>query len=196
MNFNQVFGANGANLDMFATLIQLGERKSNQNGNWSTKCLLVDDQNQQQWVKIWDDKKIGNFIDAAQLNQRLTFSIGTWQNPNDGKVYLSGFWRSGTQTRQNAPQAPQNATQSTNSAQPAPQQAKQQNVRDLEQEAEEKRRSIAYHYATSKEHHALDGIDAYTKAEEIAYYMKTGNYSPDYDGPTEPPQGEGKPAPF
>ena len=129
MNFAQVKQANGNNVTMFGTFVEVGGVSLTQNQKQVCKCQLTDDNKEQHLVRLY-----GTMPTPALLNMRQQFSLSSYQGTNQrGQPYtgFSGFWNDRAMVNQvpsNAPQAPhtmpqtpQNRPQSTNIPQPVPQ---------------------------------------------------------------------------
>lgn len=108
MNFAQVKQANGNNVTMFATFVEVGGVGLTQNQKQVCKCQLIDDNREQHLVRLY-----GTMPTPALLNMRQQFSLSSYQGTNQrGQPYtgFSGFWNDRAMVGQvpsNVPQAPQ-----------------------------------------------------------------------------------------
>lgn len=115
MNFQTVKQANGQNIDMYGTVVELnGEGISPKSGKPYKKLTIVDDNNEKHLVTIRGD----NLPTAAVLQQRQAFTISTWQQGD--RSGFSGFWNPQGSVRQ-PQQGVQQAAQATNTGQKASQ---------------------------------------------------------------------------
>lgn len=130
MNFAQVKQANGNNVTILATFVEVGGVSLTQNQKQVCKCQLIDDNREQHLVRLY-----GTMPLPTLLNMRQQFSLSSYQGTNQrGQPYtgFSGFWNDRAMVNQvpgNAsqappamPQTPQNQPQSPNVPQPIPQQ--------------------------------------------------------------------------
>lgn len=129
MNFAQVKQANGNNVTILATFVEVGGVTLTQNQKQVCKCQLIDDNREQHLVRLY-----GTMPPTTLLNMRQQFSLSSYQGTNRrGQPYtgFSGFWNDRAMVNQvpsNAPQAPhtmpqtpQYRPQQPNVPQPTPQ---------------------------------------------------------------------------
>jgi len=130
MNFQQVIQANGQNVTILATFVEIGGVSFTQNQKQVCKCQLIDDNGEQHLVRIY-----GTMPLPTLLNMRQQFSLSSYQGTNQrGQPYtgFSGFWNDRVQVNQvpgnappapyNAPRAPQTPPQRPNVPPPVPRQ--------------------------------------------------------------------------
>ena len=120
MNFQECLNKPETDINLKATVVQMDDRKANEKGKFARQVRLVDVNNMEQRVKIWEGS--GMSLDPSQLNQVLSFKIRAYANQFG--TFFSGFWeeREDAATPMNpAPQGPsqvpQNRTQAPNSPQ-------------------------------------------------------------------------------
>lgn len=107
MNFAQVKQANGNNVTMLATFVEVGGVGLTQNQKQVCKCQLIDDNREQHLVRLY-----GTMPTSALHNMRQQFSLSSYQGTNQrGQPYtgFSGFWSDRAMVGQvpgNVPQAP------------------------------------------------------------------------------------------
>lgn len=90
MNFTQVKQANGNNVTMLATFVEVGGVSFTQNQKQVCKCQLIDDNREQHLVRLY-----GTMPLPTLLNMRQQFSLSSYQGTNQrGQPYagFSGFW--------------------------------------------------------------------------------------------------------
>lgn len=126
MNFAQVKQANGNNVTILATFVDIGGVSFTQNQKQVCKCQLRDDNGEQHLVRLYSTMPL-----STLLNMRQQFSLSSYQGTNQrGQPYtgFSGFWNDRAMVGQvpgnapQAPQAPQQPAQATNISSPIPQQ--------------------------------------------------------------------------
>lgn len=130
MNFQAVEQANGKQVTIFGTFIEIGGAQYTHNQKAKVLCKIRDTVGTIRKIHIYQGT--GQLPQPENLNQRHQFTLSTFQGSYQGKPYTgySGFWNSSAQVNQNTPQsnpqAPQNVRQATNYQQPAPQQGKKE----------------------------------------------------------------------
>ena len=110
MNFAQVKQANGNNVTIFATFVEVGGVSLNKNQKQVCKCQLIDDNRDQHLVYLY-----GTMPLPTLLNTRQQFSLSSYQGTNQrGQPYtgFSGFWNEVPSPQ--VPQAPPQPAQATN----------------------------------------------------------------------------------
>lgn len=123
MNFQAVDQAGGKNITMWATLFAWEGLAFTTNQAKYLSCKLRDDDGIEHKCRIYEGK--GALPGQESLNQRMEFSLSTFQGNYKGQPYTgySGFWSHGATTSapQNTQQAPSQPTQPTNYQPPAQQ---------------------------------------------------------------------------
>lgn len=116
MNFQAVEANNGNLVDMFGTFVEIGGVQYTDNQKAKAICKIADDNGVAHKVHLYQGK--GQLPQPAQLQQRHSFSLSTFQGNYQGQPYTgySGFWKNGTQVNQQ----PRQSSQQT-----APQQGQQ-----------------------------------------------------------------------
>lgn len=118
MNFMAVKQANGQNVTILATFVEVGGVSFTANQKQVCKCQLIDDNGEQHLVRLY-----GTMPLPTLLNMRQQFSLSSYQGTNQrGQPYtgFSGFWNDRAMVNQvpgnapPAPQAPQPPAQATN----------------------------------------------------------------------------------
>lgn len=108
MNFQAITNANGQSLQIFATILEVGNSKLSREQKPYQPATLVDDNNEKHQVTIFQGD--GRLLDNTCLGKRMAFSLSTYQGQR-GLAY-SGFWNDkATQGQSQAPQRPQQAPQ-------------------------------------------------------------------------------------
>lgn len=120
-NFSAVDANNGNLVDMFGTFMEIGGVHFSDNQKAKTVCKIADDNGVSHKVHLYQGK--GQLPTPAQLQQRHSFSISTFQGTFQGTPYTgySGFWNNKAQVNQQSQPATQQST-----APPQPQQGTQQ----------------------------------------------------------------------
>ncbi len=109
MNFQTVEQANGNKVSMLGTLTEVGGVTFTTNQKEKCLCKIRDDVGVLHNVHI--HKGNGQLPMPAQLNQRLAFTLSTFQGSHDNKPYTgySGFWNDKASVAQPSQPAPQQA---------------------------------------------------------------------------------------
>jgi len=125
MNFQTVEANNGNLVDMFGTFMEIGGVQYTQNQKPKAICKIADDNGVSHKVHLHQGN--GELPQPAQLQQRHSFSISTFQGNYQGKPYTgySGFWNNQAKVNQRSqqtppqpPQAPQQTAQDTKAKEP------------------------------------------------------------------------------
>lgn len=118
MDFNAVESGRGNKVTMFGVFMEIGGIQYTPQQKAKSICKIADDNGVSHNVHIYQGT--GQLPQPAQLQQRHSFSLSTFEGNYQGKPYTgySGFWQGDAQTRQQAPpqspQAPQQPRQATN----------------------------------------------------------------------------------
>jgi len=202
MNFAQVKQANGNNVTILATFVEIGGVSLTQNQKQVSKCQLTDDNGEQHLVRLYGTMPLPNL-----LNMRQQFSLSSYQGTNQrGQPYtgFSGFWNDRAMVNQvpgNAPQAPQASqqpAQATNIPPPIPQQPILQGIKMPDTYAYPVTPETAKRMARTAFIVAIlqnGQTPLYSYITELAEYSYTGkepnkqqdNANPDWVGENPPP---------
>lgn len=158
MNFEQVRNANGGYVTMFATVMNVKQRRGN--FGLQADCTVVDDNNEQQVITVSNPKppKSPALPSPVQIGQRLSFYVKAKPYGQSGVIYYNGYW---------------NATANVN-PQP-PQQKPQQKQQSQSQNGHGSFTSFALAYAKDLVVAGkLDIADMYQEAQKMCEYMTTG----------------------
>jgi len=118
MNFQAVESGRGNKVTMFGVFMEIGGVQYTPQQKAKSICKIADDNGVSHNVHIYQGT--GQLPQPAQLQQRHSFSLSTFEGNYQGKPYTgySGFWQDNAQTRQQAPpqapQAPQQPAGATN----------------------------------------------------------------------------------
>lgn len=112
-NFSAVEAGQGNKINMFGTFVEIGGVQYTLQQKAKSICKIADDNGVSHNVHIYQGT--GQLPQPAQLQQRHSFSLSTFQGNYQNKPYTgySGFWQDDAQVRQPQPQQGQTAPPQT-----------------------------------------------------------------------------------
>ena len=193
-------------LTMFGALLQVGGVSYTQGGKQTCMCKVIDDTGEAHNVHFY-----GKALPSpAQLNQRLSLTISSFQGTGQGGSYTGyhGFWNAkagvNQQPQQQAPQSPPQRPQTAPQAANAPNVGQRTNQDAFLQQEAQKQISIERQTAWKGACWVYTGLGAddtglrgavVDLAQAGLHFIQTGEYSPNYP-PPDPSIQEDEDIPF
>lgn len=182
-SFQAVKQANGNNITMFGTFVEIGGVSLTQNQKQVCKCQIIDDNNEKHGVRLY-----GTMPGTALLNQRQQFTLSTFQGVYQGATYTgySGFWNDKVQvapqnTQQVSQQVSQQPAQPTNYQQLAPRKKEPFNSINISIE-----RQCAFKAACNRAQSTdMEPSKILDLAKQGQYFIETGNNINDLPNPDQ-----------